>query len=355
MPLFYSKNILETTWASRPDPTLFKGLIRVTDVGNNGSTWYSTGSKWALDTPLAVYQAVVPVGTLPSSYIANNGALTIGSQPAGSLVFSATSGSGVTLTGTGTAFASTDVGRVVTCDSGKQAAITAFTSTTVVTVTITGTLSTTIFANLAWWLGTPLASAISDMYAFFPANSIVAGQSAGLYYVQMSNTTTGTIFNNTYTTGVPLLVSSPTAFSSTGPGAFTQTLSETTLLTYTLPGNIMGSGGSIHSIHTEQQCNTAGTKTSRVKFGGTNVYAAGLGTGFLTIAHAFCDISNIGSTGKQIGTLQSATLGAGGSTQPLVYLTKDTTADQLVTYSGQLSVATDWIIFMYARLDLVSN
>jgi len=71
----------------------------------------------------------------------------------GSLTFGATSGSGITVTGVGTAFAATDVGRMFTLDSGKHAIITAFASATSITVTLLTTISTTTFATGTWSIG----------------------------------------------------------------------------------------------------------------------------------------------------------------------------------------------------------
>ncbi len=72
--------------------------------------------------------------------------------PAGSLVFDNTAVGTHTVTGTGTAFSSEHVGRVITLDSGKSATITAVASATSITVTTTAILSTTSFATSTWVL-----------------------------------------------------------------------------------------------------------------------------------------------------------------------------------------------------------
>ena len=56
-------------------------------------------------------------------------------------------------------------------------------------------------------------------YMWFKTNSISAATPAGWYYVVMTSGTAGTIYNNTYTSGVPLQPAVLTAFVTTGPGA----------------------------------------------------------------------------------------------------------------------------------------
>jgi len=84
----------------------------------------------------------------------------------------------------------------------------------------------------------------SGCYMYLPANGIYAGSAAGLYYCIMSSTTAGTVYNNTYTSGVPTAPESPTPFVTTGPGAVVQTSGVILpLLTLTLPAKSLGTNG----------------------------------------------------------------------------------------------------------------
>ncbi len=208
--------------------------------------------------------------------------------------------------------------------------------------------------NGALTLGTAILAA-GDYYMHFPANAIAAGVAAGRYYVSMSSTTLGTIFNNTYTSGQPTVPASPTAFATTGPGAYTQTTaSDIALVSLTIPGNLIGKYGALNSRHWSQQNNTAGTKTGKVFFGGSATYSAGLGSGTLSSMSIFCDIFNSGDTAKQVCTASNNTSGASVTAQDLVRLTKDTTADVTLNYTGNLAVATDWIYFTKVQVNLVN-
>ncbi len=209
--------------------------------------------------------------------------------------------------------------------------------------------------NGALTLGTAIQAA-GDYYMYFPANAIAAGVAAGRYYVSMSSTTLGTIFNNTYTSGNPTVPASPTAFVTTGPGAYVQTTgADITLISQTVLGNIMGKYGSIHSGHWAQQNNTAGSKITRVTFGASSTYSAGIGSGTLTNMGLKADIFNNGDTGKQTCTPSNTGTGFGQTAQDFVRLTKDTTADVALEYVGQIAVATDWIILSKTQVTLVNS
>jgi len=79
----------------------------------------------------------------------------LGTNPAQTLTLSATTGAGVTATAGGAAFLASDVGRDISFNGGN-ATITGYTSTTVVTVTVTSAFESTSIASGAWTLnGTP--------------------------------------------------------------------------------------------------------------------------------------------------------------------------------------------------------
>lgn len=79
----------------------------------------------------------------------------LGTKPAQALTLSATSGVGVTATAAAAAFLASDVGRDISFNGGN-ATITAYTSTTVVTVTITSAFESVSLASGTWTLnGSP--------------------------------------------------------------------------------------------------------------------------------------------------------------------------------------------------------
>lgn len=87
-------------------------------------------------------------------------------------------------------------------------------------------------------------STYANAYVYLPANAIAAGSTAGWYYAVFSSTTAATVYNNKYTTGVPSVPASPTAFVTTGLGAYTQANANTGP-TIVLPANTLSVNGRI--------------------------------------------------------------------------------------------------------------
>jgi len=103
-------------------------------------------------------------------------------------------------------------------------------------------------------------------YFYFPANAISSGSSAGWYWTVPSSTTAGTIYNSTYTSGTPV-AGTTTAFSTTGPGAYTQVLTAITAISISMPGGSMGANGQVDWLFSSQNDNSGAAKTYTVKLG----------------------------------------------------------------------------------------
>jgi hypothetical protein len=201
-----------------------------------------------------------------------------------------------TLTGTSAG----DVGRVLTIyDVGsstyKTAIITAFSSSTVATVTLNQTLTTACTNGFPCpivdqWLSGPVyttsntAGAGSVIYsAPLPttyANAWVKFQAAspigtaGWYYCQFSYLTTAVCYNTTYTTGQPEIPGSPVAFSGLTPGTYTPFTAGTYYagLAVSVPSTALGVNGEIDlDYSTLNDASASGTKGFQVQFGGTNI------------------------------------------------------------------------------------
>ena len=102
--------------------------------------------------------------------------------------------------------------------------------------------------NGALTLATALPNIYTNCYMYFPANAISAGSASGFYYVVMTSTTVGTIYNNTYTvsSGIATAPTTPTAFVTVGSGAYTQNTNTTVYATrITIPANYLGENGFI--------------------------------------------------------------------------------------------------------------
>jgi hypothetical protein len=196
--------------------------------------------------------------------------------------------------------------------------------------------------NGAVTLGTALPNAYAACYLHFPANAISAGSAAGLYYMVMSSTTVGQVFNNTYTSGVPAAPATPTAFVTTGPGAYTASTSSITFISLTVPGALMGLNGAVDSELSWSETNTANNKTHMVSFGGTNLLNSTLAS--VASFHAAYAVVNRGSASSQVSRASASTSGGGwgSNTVSPTYLSINTAADVTLAFGGTKATATDW-------------
>jgi hypothetical protein len=183
------------------------------------------------------------------------------------------------------------------------------------------------------------------IYLYFPYGAIYSGSAAGLYWTVMSSTTAGTIYNNVYlasTTTVPSVVASPTAFSTTGPGAYTQTTGANIALAwFTIQGGLMGPRG-VLSISSGWDTPPSGnTKMYGAQWAGTtqgldsNNLNSNYGGDYLLV------IRNQESASQQY--INFAGNGFGPGILP-VWQTANTALPQTVVQIAKLTVATDYVV-----------
>lgn len=193
-------------------------------------------------------------------------------------------------------------------------------------------------------LTTALDQIYPSCYMYFPAGTWTAS-TAGWYYVVMTSTTVGTVYNTAYTTGIP---TAPSTLSvvTTGAGAYTQTV-----LTYlpgqifTIPGNIIGATGRLVS---EVVCSTPSTSDAKylqLSLGSTDFTSIGLSSA--TVANLFGITSNQGVANKQTTFIYDGV--NNGST---TLSTVDTTVAQTVKISYYLTTDTDWLAFQWLNLQV---
>jgi hypothetical protein len=269
MPL-YGNSIPSYTWATKPAASSFSGQALFSDIGVNGSVWYSNGSKWVHESPIIMAQSGILMMIPSSGSIGNNGALTL---------------------------------------------------TTALPV---------IYSE--------------GVYMYFPANAISAGSAAGLYYVVMSSTTAGTIYNNTYVGGQPSIPTGLVAFATTGPGAYTQSTGlEVTLVSFIVQGGVLGVNGKLDFESIVENNNSGGSKSYKVKFDSVDLVAQSTTTSLG--GRYMSTISNAGIENKQ-RTMSSSTSASIVGTVSVGAAFQNTTVDtsQNVTASitGSLAVATDY-------------
>lgn len=203
---------------------------------------------------------------------------------------------------------------------------------------------------------TALPTQHASCYMYFPASAISAGSAAGLYYVVMSSTTAGTIYNNTYSSGLPTIPSSPMPFVTTGPGAYTQTTaSDITLLSYTVPGGVMGLNGWLEQFSLGSYPANTNNKTLKQKLGGTSMNSK-TEAGASAVSHSlYMPIRNRGSASVQTTSANGfAGIYIGGTSAVNAPTAVDTASDQALIATAQIAAATDFYVLESTRVQLVT-
>lgn len=187
--------------------------------------------------------------------------------------------------------------------------------------------SGTVAADGAITLGTALPGVFAQISLYLPAGAIVGG-AAGFYAVEMSSTTVGVV---RAVFGGAALVGSASAY--------TGVTTEVTLDNYALA---LPLGRSALCRFSAAHTNSAGTKTSRVKYNGNQVYTVS-GT---TAAGQSGAVTGDGICPGQQAWAQAA---ASGVTS-LITFTAEDASEKTLTVTGQLSAATDAFVLVHSSL-----
>lgn len=193
---------------------------------------------------------------------------------------------------------------------------------------------------------TTLPTTYPAIWLFFPTNAIctagTGGNAAGLYYVQMSSATAGTVFNNTLVAGArPTVLGSPTAFACTGPGAYTQSIASQTLVSFTVSGGYLGVAGAVQIYDLFSLNNSANGKIFNITYGGTAVQ-----TSNLTAINSYENLLWVYNTGQQNRQVLSPTnpTAFGGTTTANTFLAIDTSANFNIVVNATVTNATDYVV-----------
>lgn len=138
-----------------------------------------------------------------------------------------------------------------------------------------------------------------------------------------------------------------------GAGAsVTGTTAETTLASYTVPGNLMGAHGVLRMITVWSLTENANNKSPRIKFGGTTFFAPSASSqanieAFRPMTVEVCNLN----ASSQIAMASSSPNTTSGN--PPTTGTIDTTTDQPLLITGQLANAADTMTLAYYRVELI--
>ena len=213
--------------------------------------------------------------------------------------------------------------------------------------------SGSIADNGALTLTTALQTTYSQgAYMYFPANAIVSGSAAGLYWTVMSSTTLGTIYNNTYTSGTPIEPTTLVPFVTTGPGAFTQTTAEIDLIQTTILGGSIGKNGNISITLQATYNNSAGSKSIKAKLGSLDVLNSTQTT--TVYAWAMRSIQNCNNEAIQLSQSLGAT-GPVSSASASIRGTINTATDQIFSFPVLCNTATDFFFYEQYIVTLTKN
>jgi hypothetical protein len=195
--------------------------------------------------------------------------------------------------------------------------------------------------NGALTLGTALTPTYSyplSTFAYFKASAIFAGSVAGLYYTVLSSETAGTIYQNIYAGGAPVIPGTPLAWVCTGPGAYSQTLNvDISIVSTVVPGGSMGVNGSVRTSATISSTNNANSKTVYHQFGSAYVQGVNLASTPYTAFLSY--VRNRGVANRQVAL--NGNFGDVASGGEIKAPTVNTLVDQLSVISLNLAVGTD--------------
>ena len=194
------------------------------------------------------------------------------------------------------------------------------------------TLSAAILTNL--W------NALKGCWMYMPASFGGSAYPSGWYWAVFSSDTAGILYTDTYTSGTPKRPASPTAFPTDLTGWLTTTTAEITGPTgFVLAGGSMGPNGSLKS-YCRTYGNVTGNKFFRMYVGSTAVM--NIVTTTLVSNEFLFSVRNQGVENLQVGPRggNRATVGvntADGSAATSEFMTIDTSVNQTISYSLQLS------------------
>jgi len=193
-------------------------------------------------------------------------------------------------------------------------------------------------------------------YILLPAGAIAAGVPAAStwYWAVFSSTTAATVYNSTYTSGVPA-AGVTTAFSTTGPGAFTGSTAEDAGPITNLGAGVIKVNSQLRHSASLSLNSTVNSKAYRLRWsgiGGTSIFSTGTNASVTGV-----QIENVTAasvlTNAQVSrgkySNSAAAFGLSGPTTSAI----DTTAATTMVISLQKATATDNMILEDYSFDLV--
>ena len=169
-----------------------------------------------------------------------------------------------------------------------------------------------------------------------------------------SSDTAGILYNNTYSSGVPARPATLTPFADNLTGWLTTTTAEITGPTgFVLPGGSMGKNG-ILTNHYRVSGNSVSSHTVKGYVGSTAAILMGA-TSSNPHNEGIVSVANQGSEVLQIGSRRADPTGvgvSGGSANALESSAVDTTVDQTLSMSLQITSTSAAVVLLFSRFSL---
>ena len=202
--------------------------------------------------------------------------------------------------------------------------------------------SGTMGANGALSGITAVAHAYPSAFCYEPAGAIATSSAAGWYYCTFPTTTTATLYNNTYVgPGTPAIPATPTAFSTTGPGAYTQTTGPIAAYALTIAGNTIGKNGALSLEGSESSNASANGKFIIVDYGSLTAIQINSNASTNTFLGFRGGFANRGATNAQVTTALITGFAIVASGQAGEWAAIDTTLSQTLQSYVDLANASD--------------
>jgi len=177
-----------------------------------------------------------------------------------------------------------------------------------------------------------------------------SGLLEGLYYARFSSTTACQLYTDVEGTITPTGITA---------GAYVGGTTEAILESITIPGGSMGANGMIRTQSSWGCSNSANTKTARTRLDGvqfgstaqTTVTSFSMMNGIKNRGNPAIQFQASSGTGGPANTLG----GAPSSTSNNAQTTINTSVDTTLTFRGQLTVATDFLVLETCTIEILAG
>lgn len=199
------------------------------------------------------------------------------------------------------------------------------------------------------------ATPFDGIWLKFNAGEVDTGSAADFWWVVMTSTTAGTVYNNHLPPGSAGLnkpPTTPTLFTTNvGTGATTGSTAQTLGWLLSLAGGTLGANGSFELEMSMRSNVSAGSKQLQPKFGGANVGAAAQSTAASSVVDQTVRYFNKNNASRQGSTVKSSTATASLTLAPTGSAV-NTAAATTIGLDLKLATATDWVVCQFAAVKI---